>query len=183
MYLFSCTLSHSFCHFVNTSLSLCYIFLTLSLSLSWHLVSPLAKPNQLSLPSPFLVGGPGGCICFASCGSAGAPAGGAAVARRHPLSVCERGRCGAAAAGHCLAALPQCPPSCAVQGRPLISGHNRTQYHKYLCHLLWVCLTTDLFLMQHCCANKLQYSWNTLERSNLKGNPQFYITGEVMLPM
>lgn len=67
----------------------------------------------------FFLGGPSGCVCFASCSSAGAPAEGAAMAGWQPLSVRERGRCGAAAAGHRVAALSQCSPSCAVQGRTL----------------------------------------------------------------
>lgn len=67
----------------------------------------------------FFLGGPSGCVCFASCSSAGAPAEGAAMAGWQPLSVRERGRCGAAATGHRVAALSQCSPSCAVQGRTL----------------------------------------------------------------
>lgn len=67
----------------------------------------------------FFLGGPSGCVCFASCSSARAPAEGAAMAGWQPLSVRERGRCGAAAGGHRVAALSQCSPSCAVQGRTL----------------------------------------------------------------
>lgn len=96
----------------------------------------------------FFLGGPSGCVCFASCSSAGAPAEGAAMAGWQPLSVRERGRCGAAAAGHRVAALSQCSPSCAVQGRTL---------KKILCFyrfLIWV--------------SAIIIQWGTF------GNPGFY---------
>lgn len=89
-----------------------------------HLFALLPNPINLTTRL-FSVGGPSGCVCFASSSSAGAPAEGSAMAGWQPLPVCERRGCGASTAGHGLAALSQCPPSCAVQGRSCLSSSLR----------------------------------------------------------
>lgn len=73
--------------------------------------------STAKLNHPYLlVGGPRGGVRSASRRRAGAPAEGAAVARRKPLPVCERSGCGEPAAYGVLAALSQRPPACPVQG-------------------------------------------------------------------